>query len=258
MKRKSLFLVPVLGLGLLLSSCGTGFTEIKDEAQKTAAINALSTATQYTDDYIDATFTLKVTAAILTINLKGVIQISGINSDNPQMLIQVEKSNGDKVFTSYYDGNGTTYQRSYDFTFLNQKIISASQQKSIGEVEMVDFLVPSNNFNFFEQFNINPALIQTVKQKKSGALTTYIVPITNTELDESFGEAGSMMEQIPNDATLFFGLTLDAQNKMVGFALEAKMKIESANVTLVFQLSLRRNGLTSIDPPFTADEMLNF
>ena len=41
-------------------------------------------------------------------------------------------------------------------------------------------------------------------------------------------------------------------------AMEAKMRMEGANVTLVFNLSLHRDGPFTIEPPFTPAEMLTF
>lgn len=261
MKKKGLLLAPLLLVGLLVSGCGTGFSEIKDEAQKAAAITSLNTATQYADDYVDATFTLKVTAAVLTINFKGVIQITGINSQNPVMLVNVEKTNGDKVFTSYYNGNDVnkaTYKRTYDFTFLKQNILKAKLEKDPGAIQLPDILIPSSNYNFFEKFNLTPAQIQTVKQKKTGALKTYLVPVSKQQINSSFGDAGEMTSDLPEDATLFFGITTNEANKVVGLAFEAKLKMENTNVTLVFTLNLKRDGAPSIVAPFTASEMEAF
>ena len=119
-------------LSMLISGCNSSkFVELTDSTKRQEAISALNEATKYTDNYIDATFKMKVSASILTLNFSGVIQITGFGTDQKQMKLTVSKTTGDTMVYKFYHDGTQSYHKMYDLTFVGQTVMTVRKRRPL-------------------------------------------------------------------------------------------------------------------------------
>lgn len=251
--------MPMVVLSMLISGCNSSkFVELTDSTKRQEAISALNEATKYTDNYIDATFKMKVSASILTLNFSGVIQITGFGTDQKQMKLTVSKTTGDTMVYKFYHDGTQSYHKMYDLTFVGQTVMTASQAKTTGTVQLPSIITPESGYNFFDSLGINASSINSVKQKKDKTVTTNLIPVNVDQLATVLGEAGGAIRQLPTMSSLYLGLTVNSDKKIVGMAFEAKTNYNNYDVTITMELSLKRDGAPTIESPFTTDEIATF
>jgi hypothetical protein len=259
MKKNKIILMPMLVLSMLISGCNSSkFVEITDSTTRQEAISALNAATKYTDDYIDATFKMKVSASILTLNFTGVIQVTGFGTDQKEMKLTVSKTTGDTMVYKFYHDGTQTYHKMYDLTFVGQTVMNASQARTSGAVQLPSILTPESNYNFFDSLGINSSSVSSVKQKKDKTITTNLIPVSVEQLASVFGEAGGAIRQLPTLSSLYLGLTMNGDQKIVGMAFEAKTNYNNYDVTITMELTLKREGAPTIESPFTPEEIASY
>ncbi|MFA6755074.1 MAG: hypothetical protein WCR97_01005 [Bacilli bacterium] len=269
--KKKLLLIPVVGLSLLLTSCGNdyGFSSIKDETKKAEVVTALQSVKMFSSTtsmnsssstsnsvdtylnnmnynadnelYINATLSLDISWGFISASLTGTLQGTNINNDSYKYLCKIYSGSSlvvDAIFAS-----NTINLTTYDYSIAGQNILSAGTSKTSFDGSGLTTFFSQENVDYFETFKMADTDVD-IKGKTDDLINYYLVYQENIDsflssLDETYKEYANKLSNV------YVGPALDKENVLNGFATLANLNY-GVDFSLCFKLNIDNSVKPSI------------